>query len=224
MPYIPPQNRPPIDEHVDRLAEEIASSLAAGNKSAEVSESYREAFGGLAGFIAQLEQDPAATPVSAAQHLAKAIVDTAKGYNQRGGWLGELNYAVTTLIQAVPHKMVEKGAWTEHLRYWLFAETVGALSRSSYDMHTRFDNDWIGNGLTGVFQDIKDEYKRRVNTAYEAAQILRSGDCYDMVPFRTQLVPAEINGVKGYTEVLLPKQQPKATAWRQKQVESKTTA
>ena len=38
-----------------------------------------------------------------------------------------------------------------------------------------------------MFEDIKDEYKRRVNSAYEAAQILKSGDCYDYVPFRTQL-------------------------------------
>ena len=30
-----------------------------------------------------------------------------------------------------------------------------------------------------MFEDIKDEYKVRVNEAYEHAQIKKSGDCYD---------------------------------------------
>lgn len=214
MPYIPPQNRPEIDLGVDALAEEIALALAAADRTVEVSEAYRAAFGEIADFIAALERDAAASPVSKAQSLAARIVEAATVYQQKGGWLGELNYAVTTLIQAVPFKMVEKGAWTEHLRYWLFAQTVGALTRTAYDMHTRFGNDWIGNGLAGVFEDIKDEYKRRVNTAYEAVQILKSGDCYDMVPLRTQLVPIEINGVEGYTEVMLPRREPKPRAWQ----------
>ena len=45
-----------------------------------------------------------------------------------------------------------------------------------------------------------------VNTAYEAAQILKSGDCYDFVPFRTHLVAATVDGVAGYQEVMLPRQ------------------
>jgi hypothetical protein len=147
-------------------------------------------------------------PAGQAQELAQTLFAAAESYATRGGWLGELNYSLTRLIQAVPLKMVRKGAWTEALRYWLYAETVGALTRTAYDLHDRFGNDWIGNGLCGVFEDVKDEYKRRVNTAYEAAQILKSGDCYEMTSYRTQLVPTEVGGAKGWTEVMLPKQEP----------------
>ncbi len=66
-------------------------------------------------------------------------------------------------------------------------------------------DDFIGNGLAGVFEDVKDEYKRRVNSAYEAAQILKSGDCYEYSPFQTQLVAATVDGVAGYQEVMLPR-------------------
>ena len=37
MPYIPPQNRPPIDERVDALAEQMAERLARNNQTAEIS-------------------------------------------------------------------------------------------------------------------------------------------------------------------------------------------
>lgn len=66
----------------------------------------------------------------------------------------------------------------------------------------------MGNGLTGVFEDVKDEYKRRVNTAYEAAQILKSGDCYELAPYRTQLVADTVDGVAGWQEVMLPRRDP----------------
>jgi len=104
--------------------------------------------------------------------------------------------------------MKASGAWDESLRYWIYAETVGALVRTSYDIHARYANTWIGNGLAGVLVDVKDEYKRRVNTAYEAAQILKSGDCYDATPFHTRLVAFEHGGVRGYIEIMLPKAAP----------------
>ena len=85
---------------------------------------------------------------------------------------------------------------------------MGALTRAAYDVHGRMGDDWVANGLAGVFEDVKDEYKRRVNTAYEAAQILKSGDCYDRVPFHTQLVAATINGVDGWVEVMLARHEP----------------
>ncbi len=213
MPYIPPQNRPAIDAAVDAVAVQIADTMAVNGETAGISEHFREAFLAVARRIAAREQGDVVSPATAAEKLADAIVEAARGYNQKGGWLGELNYAITTLIQAVPYKMVEAGAWTEHLRYWLYAETVGALVCASYDMHAEMGGDWVGMGLAGVFEDIKDEYKRRVNVSYEAVQILKSGDCYDMVPFRTQLVATTVNGVEGYTEVILPKQEPKAAAW-----------
>ena len=203
MPYIPPDNRPLIDEHVNALADDIADSLAATQETASVSCAYREAFSAIADTIAALETGPECSVATAAERVAAAVVEAARGYGQQGGWLGELNYALTRLIQAVPLAMKRRGAWPDYLRYWLFAETVGALTRAAYDVHSRFADDYIGNGLAGVFEDVKDEYKRRVNTSYEAAQIRKSGDCYDMVPYHTQLVETEIDGTRGFVEVML---------------------
>jgi len=211
MPYIPPQNRPPIDRHVDALAGKIAGALARNDQTAEISVLYRKAFAAVADSIAALEkgEQPAEGEAGA---LAACIVDTAQGYAQKGAWTGELNYAVTMLIQAVPYKLYRQGVWEECLRYWLYAQTVGALTRTAYDIHERFANDWVGNGLAGVFEDVKDELKRRVNSAYEAAQITKSGDCYSMVPFHTRLVPMERDGVDGYIEIMLKHHEPEGPA------------
>ncbi len=210
MPYIPPENRPAINEAVDALAEQMADELEHTGGTAEISERYREAFMDMARFIAAVEAAPESPPEpeSEAQRVADAVVDMAAAYNQKGGWLGELNYAVTTLVQAVPFKMYQRGAWEEALRYWLYAETVGALTRTAYELHEKSGNKWVPNGLAGVFEDVKDEFKRRVNSAYEAAQIRKSGDCYHMVPFRTQLVPMEVGEVSGFIEVMLRRQEP----------------
>ena len=204
MPYIPPQNRPVIDAAVDSLAEEIAATLRRERQTAEFSELYRDAFNRIAEAIDRIERG-GATGDSAPECLAVAITDAARGYNTKGGWLGEMNYGLTMLIQVVPLKMKQSGAWTDALRYWIYAETVGALVRASYDVHARYPNTWQANGLAGVFEDVKDEYKRRVNTAYEAAQILKSGDCYDATPYHTRLMPIEHDGVRGYFEIMLPK-------------------
>jgi hypothetical protein len=208
MPYIPPANRPALDEKVEALADEIATVMIRERQTAEISVHYRRAFLEIAHFIATLEQQARTEPHSNAQRLAATIVEVARAYGVKGGWTGELNYAITRLIQRVPYEMCRRKAWEESLRYWIFAETVGALTRTAYDLHAHTADDYVGNGLTGVFEDIKDEYKRRVNSAYEAAQILKSGDCYDHVPFRTRLVAATIDGVSGYQEVMLPRQEP----------------
>lgn len=206
MPYIPPDNRPPIDEKVQALAGEIADAVADAGQTAEISVHYRNAFLEIAAFLARAETgEKAPPPAGAAEELASTILEIAAGYDLKGGWTGELNYALTQLIQQVPYQLFRRGAWDEPLRYWIYAETVGALTRTAYDLHARMENDYVGNGLAGVFEDVKDEYKRRVNTAYEAAQILKSGDCYAHVPFRTELVAVRVAGVQGYQEVLLPK-------------------
>ncbi len=207
MPYIPPQNRPDIDKAVMTLADKLVETIIAQNITAQISEIYRETFMEIAEHIDALEADPAVQAQSEAQALAATIVEKAKMYEQQGGWLGELNYAVTTLIMAVPFKLYKAGTWQEALRYWLYAETVGALVRTSYTLHSKADN-WIYNGLSGVFEDVKDEYKRRVNTSYECLQIRKSGDCYNMSPFRTELVETEVAGVKGWQEVMLPQTEP----------------
>ncbi|MBI5725146.1 MAG: hypothetical protein HZA50_14395 [Planctomycetes bacterium] len=208
MPYIPPQNRPGIDRCVEALAGQLADELIKNNATATISELYRREFQSIAEGLAEIETGSPAGPAGKARELAKAIVEAAKIYNQQGGWLGELNYAITRLIQAVPFAMYKRGVWKEALRYWLYAETVGALTRTAYDIHGNSSNHWIANGIAGVFEDVKDEYKRRVNTAYEAAQICKSGDCFELSPFRTQLVEFEAAGVKGWIEIMLPQGQP----------------
>jgi len=209
MPYIPPANRPILDEKVRVLAEDIARTMTEKGQTAEISTHYRRVFLEIAEYIAALEANRAAAPESKAQQLAAAIVEAARVYGTKGGWTGELNYAITMLIQRVPYQMQCGKVWEESLRYWIYAETVGALTRTAYDLHRTTADDYVGNGLTGVFEDVKDEYKRRVNSAYEAAQILKSGDCYDFVPFRTQLVATTVGGAAGYQEVMLPRQDPK---------------
>lgn len=105
--------------------------------------------------------------------LAKAIYETGTKYGYEGAYLGEFNYAFTRFIQLVPQEKVKRGDWKDELRYWLYAETVSALVYAS--RHT--EN--LEIGVDGVFIDIKDEYKWRVNRPYETDQILKSGDCYD---------------------------------------------
>ncbi len=207
MPYIPAQNRPPIDKAVDALADAIAGELQKNGMTAEISVLYRNAFNTIADSIAAIETGGTATRDEAGA-LAAQVVETAGVYGQRGGWTGELNYAVTMLVQAVPYKLYKRGEWEECLRYWLYSQTVGALTRTAYDIHERFGNDYIGNGLAGVLEDIKDELKRRVNSAYEAAQITGNGDCYTMVPYHTELVPVEKDGVSGYIEIMRKHHEP----------------
>jgi len=57
-------------------------------------------------------------------------------------------------------------------------------------------------GVEGVFEDIKDEYKWRVNRAYEMAQIRKSGDCYDTPWLMKQVEVVDESGtVIGYIDV-----------------------
>ena len=45
-------------------------------------------------------------------------------------------------------------------------------------------------------------------SADEAAQITKSGDCYNMMPYHTQLVEMEKDGVSGYIEIMLKQHEP----------------
>jgi hypothetical protein len=153
MPYIPPQNRPAIDQCAEALAGRIANRLEKETITAAVSEIYRESFMKIARAIVALETGKAQTrPADEEQALAASVVTAAKAYNQPGGFLGELNYALTRLIQLVPFVMYKRGAWKEALRYWLYAETVGALVRTSYEIHATMGDDWRANGIAGVFE------------------------------------------------------------------------
>ena len=203
MPYIPPADRPALDAAVDALAETIAEDMQNGNETSRISTRLRAAFLRIAGAIREAEAGKAPVPDGDAAELARRILEAAAGADVEAGWVGALNYALTRLIQAVPDRMVERGAWDQRLRYWIYAQTAGALNRTAWDLHRECGDGPVGNGLCGVFIDVKDEYKRRVNTAYEAAQILKNGDCYDRAPFRTRLVHVDVGGVAGCQEVML---------------------
>lgn len=115
-----------------------------------------------------------------AKSLADGIAEVASKYKYEGAFLGELNFALTRLVQHLPRSLQEKCGFKDEIRYWLQA------------------------GLFGVLLDVVLEYKRRVNVSYEAAQIIKSGDCYD-TPYYTRLVEVVDAAGKhvGYQEIML---------------------
>lgn len=208
MPYIPKEDRPAIDVKVEILADNIVNY--AMMYPLAFAEEYEIAMIRICKRLIDLELYSNFTECvkRAEEETADAIFNTAKKYGYRGAWLGGLNYALTRLVQVVPQKMVAKGVWKQPLKYWIYVLTAGAIDCAAIELKLQSKNlgpevkNWTLTGVIGVLFDVKDEYKRRVNTAYEAEQIIKNGDCYD-TPFKTVLVPAEINGVKGYQEVMV---------------------
>lgn len=114
------------------------------------------------------------------QKLSDGIAHVAKKYKYDGAFAGELNYALTRLIQEIPRSLISSGQIKEEIRYWMQPL------------------------MYGVLLDVALEHKRRVNVSYEAAQIVKSGDCYD-TPYYTRLVEIvdkEGNHV-GYQEIMV---------------------
>lgn len=112
--------------------------------------------------------------------LAEALAKVSKRHGYQAAVAGEFNYAATRLLQEIPRALVQEGIISEEIRYW------------------------IQPLLYGVLLDVALEHKRRVNSAYEAYQILKSGDCYD-TPYYTRLIEVvddEGNNV-GYQEVMM---------------------
>lgn len=205
MPYVPSektdgksQDRNLIDVKVEALAREIATT---STTNFDILRSYKDAFNVIGVSLYKLENAREEfVSRSAASDLAETIYSVGSSYNYQGAFLGELNYAITRLIQRVPQIMVELGKWPskDEIRYWLYAVTVEALTFAADIFKDS------GIGISGVFEDIKDEYKRRVNVGYEAAQIIKSGDCYD-TPYYTRLVEVVSDQGEhiGYQEVML---------------------
>ena len=98
-----------------------------------------------------------------AKALADGIAQVAQAYHYDGAFLGEMNYALTRLIQHLPRALQQYQGFKDETRYWLQA------------------------GMFGVLMDVMLEYKVRVNQAYEIAQIEKSGDCYD-TPYYSRVV------------------------------------
>lgn len=114
------------------------------------------------------------------KQLADSIAHVAKKYKYDGAFAGELNYALTRLLQDIPRSLITSGQIKEEIRYW------------------------IQPLMYGVLTDVAWEHKRRVNVSYEAAQIVKSGDCYD-TPYYTRLVEVvdKTGNHVGYQEVMV---------------------
>ena len=212
MPYVPSKktdgksnDRILIDEGVKKVAEMVVF-MTKGN-ARELSEVYMTVFKDVANTLYRLEQSMGIQEINVSVDLARIIFEVGEKYNYDGAWFGELNYAITRLIQVVPNMCVEKGYYKTALEYWLYAVTAGVLKKTSDNFSQFTGNNYILCGLVGVFIDILHEYKRRVNTAYECAQIIKSGDCYD-TPYLTRIVEMvdEVGKVVGHQEIMLKKE------------------
>jgi len=185
-----------LDKAVERVAIMVAKKIT--NNLSLISE-YERVFIGLAYSLqAMLDGRPTDSKAGPDSRLARAIYEQGAKYNYEGAHLGELNYAITRFIQRVPQLKVQNGDWAQEFRYWIYAATIEALILASVEVLK------MKNGIGGVLEDIKDEYKRRVNTAYEAEQIMKNGDCYD-TPYYTRLVKVEDEDGNhiGHQEVML---------------------
>ncbi len=217
MSYVEKAEREKLDSYINDLAEDIAMKLSwkpnkLGKKTAQQEEDisglYKQAIIGIADTIIDRESGKSAAPSTPAQKLGQRIFEVAKEANggSQMGWFGGFNYSVTRLIQIVPHIMVVNLEWQAEFRYFLYALTAGAIEQSALDIRAKkvpANVEWAVNGLVGTLFDVKDEYKRRVNISYEAIQIKKSGDCYD-VPFRTEVVDVkDPEGNKGFQEIMM---------------------
>jgi len=112
--------------------------------------------------------------------LSDGIAQVSQKYKYDGAFAGELNYALTRLIQEIPRSLIKTGQIKEEIRYW------------------------IQPLMYGVLADVAWEHKRRVNVSYEAEQIVKSGDCYD-TPYYTRLIEVvkKDGSHVGYQEVMV---------------------
>jgi len=205
MPYVPSKktdgestDREVLDKAVEILAKEAAGRI---NDNLSLIEVYKSIFLDVAHSLADHLSGYKEIKENSESNLALAIYEVGAKYGYQGAYLGEFNYSFTRFIQRVPQMKVKNGEWTQELRYWLYAATIEALTYAANETRG------LGIGVSGVFEDIKDEYKRRVNTAYEAEQILKSGDCYD-TPYYTRLVEVvDENGTHvGHQEIMLKRE------------------
>ena len=204
MPYVPSMKtdgKSNDRELIDAKVEVVATRIAARTESNfDLSEAYGTVFMDIGEYLENLYRGSIGVPSDDVGQLSETIFNVGKKYNYEGAFLGELNYAITRLIQRVPQIKVKLGLWEakSEIRYWLYAITTETLFMVA--SHYKCS----GIGIGGVFLDIKDEYKRRVNTAYEAAQIIKSGDCYD-TPYYTRLMEVldEEGSLIGYQEIMV---------------------
>ena len=204
MPYVP--SKKTDGKSTDRKVLDLAVEAAAKEAAGKITNNFSliSVYKGIFLYVAReldflLDKDKDDEKgFGADTALAKAIYETGEKYGYEGAFLGELNYSITRFIQRVPQIKVERGDWKEELRYWVYAATIEAITGAAYETRE------LGLGISGVFEDIKDEYKRRMNTAYEAEQIIKSGDCYDGSYYTRLAEVVDEDGKHiGYQEVML---------------------
>ncbi len=103
-----------------------------------------------------------------AKALADGIAQVAAGYKYDGAFLGEMNYALTRLIQHLPRSLQEFQGFKDETRYWMQA------------------------GMFGVLMDVMLEYKVRVNQAYYSRGIAQHGKKAEIVTIRP-IIPVLCN-------------------------------
>jgi hypothetical protein len=197
MPYVPSektdgksQDRNILDKEVEVLSQSIADRIINNGDLCIV---YKTTFIDITSSILN----------GTSHRFADKVLEIGEKYKYEGAFLGELNYAITRIIQRVPQLLAlqNKCGLTKgkELRYWLYAMTVDSLILTANHLIERYNDT---KGIAGVFEDIKDEYKVRVNKSYEIAQILKSGDCYD-TPYLNKVVEIvdETGKNVGYTYV-----------------------
>jgi hypothetical protein len=204
MPYIQNEkDRFLIDCEVGNVAHEIINSN--GNEPViRIFDKFYQSMRDTCMIIDACQKCFGVTVPSAAKQLGRTIFNISEQYNYLGAWLGILNYATTRLIQVLPKLLVEEGLMKVEFRYWYYAEIVGYLGALVKYFQDIDNINWIDQGFAGVLEDVKDEYKRRVNIAYEAQQIIDNGDCYD-TPYYTKLVEVydQQNQPCGYAEIMV---------------------
>jgi len=111
---------------------------------------------------------------------SEVIAANAKEDNDVTAVAGNLNFFITRLLQELPRDLVKQELMKEELRYW------------------------IQPLMYGVLLDVVLEHKRRVNTAYEAEQVEKNGDCFG-TPYFTKLVDVvnESGAIVGKTEIMV---------------------
>lgn len=196
MPYIPSEQRPPIDQAVEKLADIIVARkpsnfglLKLYNQCFEIiSRRLHNSIANRTNFFSS--SDPLVIACSNLEASIRGIPTF------EGEFLGRLNYAITRLIQRVPQLMLSSGQWEQEIRYWVYAITVQAL------IGTAAQCAMSPGGIGAVFEDVKDEYKWRFNRGYEQFQLLLNGDCYN-TPFKSKMIKVidDSGCVVGFTEV-----------------------
>ena len=215
MPYVEKADRQRLDAYITAEAEDIVRRLSGksggssgGQQDRDLCELYKHDLIEMAEAVIGRERGMDEPPLTPAQRLGQQLFDVAKrkGGSIRVDWLGNLNYVVTRLIQIVPRMLVTKDMRESEFTHALYLLTSSAIEQTALEIRTRRlppNIEWVLDGLVGVLFDIKDEYKRRVDIAYEAVRIKSLGDSYD-TPFRTEVVEVTSgNGNKGYQEIMM---------------------